>query len=482
MKKYTGFINFFDDWNILSRQNLQRIQGKPKYVEEATVEDKLCEGTWDFPCVAYDENTKKYVGLYGAAVPAADDHPILVSLKKNQKSGEKLSLYPRHGILCYVESDDGVHWEKPDLSGIVHLCGVRHAKNQVTDEFEGGPVFYDKHEKNHGWRYKLIINHTIKEGEPGEVGTECRAILVSADALNWKEGKIFFSIPGADAPSGIYYDENTENYFLCGRKYTGDRRVFIWKTKDFIKFDEPLLIMHPQPLDPPLVGFYGMPVFNYEDMFIGLLWRIFCDPASNGLPNGTIDCDLAYSYNGTTFNRTFFKPFIGRNELGEHGGGCVYTGAMFVDDNDVIRFYSGGSKAEHFQNQELVDAALMLHTLRLDGFMYLATPSGKGSLRTKEFRIKGDTLKINVKTPFGGVRAQILDEKRQPMEGFTFEDCEIFVGDSLQWSPNWDGKCFGDAISNKRRQLEIQITTGELYAIRGDFKMLTTHWEKDLGD
>ena len=84
----------------------------------------------------------------------------------------------------------------------------------------------------------------------------------------------------------------------------------------------------------------------------------------------------------------FFEPFIERNELGDHGGGCIYTASMLVDESHQIRFYSGASKAEHFQNQDLADAALMLHTMRLDGFVYLATPSGRGTLRCL---LPGDT-------------------------------------------------------------------------------------------
>ncbi|MBN2852650.1 MAG: hypothetical protein JXQ23_07940 [Clostridia bacterium] len=477
-KPSLGYIHFLDDWELLSRQNLERKLGKPKYVEEATLEDVYCEGTWDFPCVAWVEEKKKYIGLYGAAVPLPDDHELIIMFKKKNIT----HLKPRNEILCYAESDDGINWVKPDLSDIVMLKGKRWCQNQVTEVFEGGPAFYDLNDKDASRRFKIIINYMVKENETGMIGGECRAMMVSPDGINWKQAEIFRDISASDAPTCLYYDDVSKMYYISGRKYTGDRRVFIWKTKDFITFSQPELVMHPQPMDPPLVGFYGMPVFKYENIFIGLLWIIYNDPANKQLPNGAIDVSLAYSYNGSHFNRAYFKPFIERNELGEHGGGCVYTGSMLVDKDNLIRFYSGGSKAEHFQNQELTDAALILHTLRLDGFCYLSTPTGKGNLRTRWFRIKGDDLRINVRCPWGSIRVQILDEEGKPLNGFSYDDCIPFTGDSLFWHPEWKKKKFIDAKSNKRRQLELEITTGEIYAIRGDFEMLKTHWEKDLDD
>jgi hypothetical protein len=153
---------------------------------------------------------------------------------------------------------------------------------------------------------------------------------------------------------------------------------------------------------------------------------------------------------------------------------------MMIDESNRIRFYSGGSKAEHFQNQELDDAALMMHEMRLDGFMYLATPSGRGYLRTRPLHILGNDLRINARAPWGGIRVRILDEKGAVLPGFDFSDCGRLQGDELFWSPRWGGtRTFGDAASCKRRQLEIEVHSGEIFAIRGDFKKLDCLWDAD---
>ena len=122
----------------------------------------------------------------------------------------------------------------------------------------------------------------------------------------------------------------------------------------------------------------------------------------------------------------------------------------------------------------------MLHTLRLDGFAYMRTPSGKGCLRTRALYIKGDDLRINARSPFGAIRVRVLDENCQEIRGYGFDDCTPLVGDELFWTPTWKGgKTIGGVKSDKRRQLEIEVVTGEIYAIRGDFEMLTSLWSRD---
>jgi hypothetical protein len=151
---------------------------------------------------------------------------------------------------------------------------------------------------------------------------------------------------------------------------------------------------------------------------------------------------------------------------------------MLVDEDHTIRFYSGGSKAQHFQRQDLNDAALIMHTLRLDGFMYLTPPAGRGSLRTRPFRVTGDDLRINVRSPFAETRARMIDHEGKPIEGFDYDDCTPLVGDELFWTPQWRGGTFGQTRAEQYRQLELSIDSGEVFAVRGDFEIPKSLWNK----
>ena len=463
-----SYLHFFDDWKLLARTNLERKIGRPRYVPEATLVDPLTEGTWNFPTVTRLPDGK-YVALYGGAGPVPSGF-------SNATEGKPLGkCVPKSQVLCYAESADGIHWERPDFSD-VPLDGPRRAKNQVYaaphPAVEGMPVFYDPYDKNPARRFKYFVNMVEEVGVRG-----WRALLCSPDGKSWRMEKEYRDFGATDTPTQVFYRPEDETYVLNTRKYCGDRRVFFWETKDWETFSEPYLVMHPTPHDPPLAGFYGMPVYRYEDLYIGLLWTIYNDPTATAFPDGAIDCSLAYSYEGKTFNRATYAPFIERNELGEHGGGCIYAGSMMVDENNAIRFYSGGSKAEHFQNQNLDDAALMLHTLRLDGFVYLATTSGGGSILTRPLRITGDDLRINVRCPWGEVRVRVLDESKKPIGGFDFGDCAPFRGDELFWQPQWSGGLLSRcADPEKFRYLEVSVYTGELYALRGDFDIPPSVW------
>ncbi len=470
-----GYIHFFDDWQLITYHNLQRRRGKPRYVPEATLEDGLTEGTWNFPLVTRDSKRGKYIGLYGGAGSLEATKNVTIP------EGVAGDTIPRTQILCYAESDDGISWRRPDLTGKTKFEGPVFAPNQVfglAQGLDGGPPSYDPYDPDPARRFKYLINY-----KPPGKAAHIRALVVSPNGINWEIAHYFESQRGTDTPTSVFYHPEKKVYVFNVRQYCGDRRIFFFETKDWKTFTDPELIMHPDSMDPPLVGFYGMPVVRYENLFLGLLWKIYCDPGTRTLPNGPIDCELVYSYDGNHFNRTTHQLFIERNELGEHGGGCIYVGSMLVDEDNQIRFYSGGSKAEHFQNQELEDAALMLHTLRLDGFMYFATPAGMGSLRTRPLYITGDDLRINARSPYGGVRVQILDEKGDVIPGYEFENCQPLLGDELFWTPTWkNGKFFGGAGSYKRRQIEIEINTGEIFAIRGDFSMLKCLWDTDVAE
>lgn len=169
------------------------------------------------------------------------------------------------------------------------------------------------------------------------------------------------------------------------RPQQAERRIVRIDTEDFQTFVEPQNVLSPDPLDPPLVQFYGMPTFPYKGVFIGLLWLMYGDPLEAGLlkRNGPIDSQLTYSYDGVAFNRSFRRPFIERNARGEEGGCCIYPTSMKVDDNGDILIYSGSSRGEHYKDTGELAAALLVHKLRCDGFMYLESASYTGRLMTR---------------------------------------------------------------------------------------------------
>lgn len=458
-------ILFIDDWALQRRYNIVRELGKPKWVPEATLEDDLTEGTWNFPTVWFDSRDKKWKAIYCGAA----NYP-----SKREFNSPNITFSPKTQVLLYAESEDGVKWHRPDLSSVTNLR-VRHRPNQVFESgvrMDGAPVYYDPHELDPDRRLKYLFSR-------GEAHETEQGMATSPDGIHWTiDSEPWSRRYMLDAPITLFYNQHRDSYMISNRFSHTNRRITLTETKDFKSFSPAELVVFPDPEDPPMVQFYGMPVFPYEDMYIGLLWRYHTDQGEIGMTKyyGPIDCSLAYSYTGLAFNRAFHDVFISRPELGNHGCGCIYVASMVVDNDNVIRFYSGGSKAEHFRNQDLTDAALMLHTLRLDGFASLKTYATVGDIITKGLIFTKPNLRINARAPYGSVRVQVLDERGDKVDGLTLADSIPFRGDELFYTPKWKSGAGLDKVLNQPVYLQIELTEGEIFAIRGDFTK-TPNWD-----
>jgi len=419
--------------------------GAPRWVPEATLDDILCDGTWNRPSVFRVPDSHLWRALYNGVT---------------YENGKRVVL----GMMM-AESEDGIHWTKPDLSQVVPMEN-RRLPNQVFMANNGGPAFFDPRDPDPSRRLKFFYSasasFTDKRGQ---------RYLTSADGIHWREAGTWGERP-LDAPISLFYNAHRDSYIISNRPINGDRRVAFIETRDFEHFSEPHLVVYPDPEDPPLMQFYGMTVFGYEGMYVGLLLRMHTEPSELHKMHGRMDCALTYSYNGWNFNRAFHQPFIPLNPRGEQGSGVIYPSSLHVDDEHQIRIYSSGSRAGHFHRPEPLDAALMLHTLRLDGFAYLEPESMIGSITTRKLRITGDSLQLNVKAPHGGVRVRILDDKGTPVPGMDYADAVQFEGDELFYTPTWRGGNRLGQLVGREVYLEVEVTHGEIYAIRGDFEVM----------
>jgi hypothetical protein len=446
-------ILFFDDWALCAMENVQRIRGQPRWVPAATLEDPLTEGTWNFPFVWRDETTGRWRAIYGAAIPNGPRSP--------------LGFLPRSQALMLAESDDGLRWTRPDVSALISPGIRQHAPNQVfgmEGHIDGAPVFLDDHDPDPARRFKYLFARSGKQG-----------LATSPDGIRWSVMEnVLLGDYSLDSPVTAFFNHHRGTYCISRRPHNGDRRIAFFETTDWQSVLRQEVIIHPSPEDPPLIQFYGMPVYRYENLYLGLLWRLHCHPTEEVLHKGLsggIDCALAYSHDGWHFNRATHEALIPRNERGAHGGGCIYTGTMLVTPEHEIRFYSGGSKSEHFIDQEQTDAALLVHTLRLDGFFRLESRV-RGRVMTRLVAFSGPDLRLNARAPHGRVCVQISAERGEPVPGFTFDDCTPFKGDDLFWQPGWkDGRTLAQLAGNGRYHIEVELHDAELYAIRGDFQM-----------
>ena len=61
---------------------------------------------------------------------------------------------------------------------------------------------------------------------------------------------------------------------------------------------------------------------------------------------------------------------------------------------------------------------MLMHSLRKDGFMYVASKGNWANLTSKPIALRRAELLINAQAPVGEVRVQLSDMDGQPFPGF----------------------------------------------------------------
>lgn len=469
-------ILFFDDFYLYRRENLDRKVGRPRLISR--FEDPYLEAPWGYPSVFRDPETGCWRCIYQGTLRSGRG-------RDSDSQSPHLEFVP-----VVSESDDGINWRPPDLTELVDISDrlTPHQVLPLAGFGEWSPAFYDSRTQNPAERLKGLLSLLSARGGPAE-----RAPLyVSPDGVRWHRatGKSWHPV-GIDPIGYPFWNPLRDTYVFAARPSPGDRRIAVYETSDWCTFSKPEIALQADPLDSPMALLYGMPVLPYEGYFIGFLWIFHTDPNlvteapmadvarySAGVATrdhkgylGRIDCQLTYSSNGWHFQRSLRDPFMPNAGHGEDGAGQIYP-SSFVRTDDAIRIYSSSARYEHGQAEDSADgsqSSLLVHELRLDGFVFLESAGGWGSLHTRTLFCDGPDLSLNVVAPQGEARVEVTDEFGAPLEGYTFDDSVPFTGDSLNWRPQWrDGANFG-TLGKRLIRLGVRLLNGRLYAIRGNF-------------
>ena len=465
----------FDWWHIEHQDNVALEQGEAQWLADATYEDPTLDYLGMWPRVWLDEASGTWRMLYCA-------------------SGFPLTLMG-------AESDDGLHWRpmnRPD----VDPGGTKLAANHLftIERANGGPVYIDPVAAD-GYRFKLYCIqrggpaakraaldqnsyfHEIVKGEGAKPYIADALVAVSKDGLNWKldEQSRWGQPPWhPDPPINCFYDHRNARHVMVTRPGWGDRRVAIQISDDARRWRDLQVILQPDPLDPPQMQMYGMPVVPYEGAFVGLLWAAHFSSAQrldrfNQLW-GPIDCQLAYSNDGVNFHRGLRRPLVRLGEPGQPHAGVVYP-TQVVDAGDQLRIYSVGTPDLHHQyaktqflpKGKVPASSIVIHTLRKDGFMYLESRGNWGRFITKAITLLEPELRLNANAPYGEIRFQLTDLNSRPLPGYTFDDCvAVKEQDQLDAPVAWKDKDLTDRIGKVTR-LEVMFRNARLYALRGNF-------------
>jgi len=368
--------------------------------------------------------------------------------------------------VCLAESVDGLNWRRPEL-GLVEWQGSK--KNNIvpfpTQVFRAAGEGVDPPRRWIGFGYrdgKARLGFSA-DGLSITWDAKGQELFTSSDVINW----FFDPYRGRICAT---WKTPSRRHRSVGVAFSDD--LFHW-TKPV---DGPVFV--PDDLDPDATQIYGMPVFAYQGMFIGLplvyharwiKYGRYTSPevmfeAQEGSPR-TGDVQLAWSWDLINWTRTADRrPFIPNSPVKAFDCGFIGVAREPVVMGDELWFYYSGWDQVH-EDYRGLRSAVGLATLRLDGFCSMRAGEEEGWLISRREVFKTPKVTINAKcAPGGYVVAELLDRNNNVIRGFEKNYCIPFTGDSVRGELAWKTARFPDALIDRDKKIRFYLKDADLYS------------------
>lgn len=397
---------------------------------------------------------------------------------------------------CYAESRDGITWVKPKL-GLVEFEGSKENNILLPPQARDEPQFT----KN------LSVFLDTRPGVPADerykaVGARWPHgvfVLASPDGLHWRlwRQEAVFKDGAFDSQNVAFWSEYEQCYVLYFRTFTGwtdysskkfnvsgFRSISRTTSPDLIHWSEPVrMSFGPTPLEQlytnhtrpyfrapqiyvatPMRLVMGRRFLTDEEMDAQGLGRGFRGISGNDhhIPNEVSDTVLMTSRGGSRYDRTFMEAFV-RPGLDKGNwvsrNGIPATGFVQTGPTEMS-FYVG-------QNFVQPTAHLARYTLRLDGFASVSAPYKGGEMLTKPILVTGEQLLLNYSTSASGsIYLEIQTADGEPIPGFTLNECNLIVGDSIERKVTWAAMPSLSALKGQPVRFRFVMKDADLFALR----------------
>jgi len=180
--------------------------------------------------------------------------------------------------VAYAESEDGVHWDKPELNR-VEYDGSK-ANNLVCPPLGQVPCVYLDRKAEPSQRYRMALHRTGQYQDEGRI-----SFFVSGDGLDWEplvEGALHIR---NDSQNTFLRDPASGQWRMFHRPGFGVRTMQLSTSEDGIKWKGSRQILVPDAVDQANgQELYAMAVFPYDGGFIPTHQLVEClahreDPA-----------------------------------------------------------------------------------------------------------------------------------------------------------------------------------------------------------
>jgi hypothetical protein len=266
-----------------------------------------------------------------------------------------------------------------------------------------------------------------------------------------------------------------------------DREAFVSVSKDFINWTSPeapgspwTLAVEGDHLDDMLVmskggieaNIYGMPVYPYEGIYIGMPWVFDINTYNIGeyavTGDGKIEPQIAVSRNLRHWSRPCRDPLIAIGKSGAWDDGTIYTASSLIPAEKEISLYYGAMNLTHGGNAlgQTQYGRIAKATWRRDGFVSLRNGGyDAGYITTNALIFNGSQLKVNAKLDAGGsLTIEILDTLNNPVDGYTLLQAQAITGDQYAKTVTWQGGSSLAKLSGRKLKFRFYLDGGNLYS------------------
>lgn len=393
--------------------------------------------------------------------------------------------------MCYAESDDGIHWTKPEL-GLVefngntrnNICLIESEVPSLAKVNDFLSILHEPDDPDPEKRYKCVYIahpefHDVRGGRSG-IGPDERRwgafiAATSPDGLRWKvvgdrprnAGGERFEVSGLYRFGNFYYAPgqliSPWTWRMDGSEV--GRVTLTYRSPDFVDWSDgtAFALARPGQLTSPPArgqqGHMGAGLWNRGNVVVGLngLWQDAPEKPKDAAYWNTgvrVDLGLVLSNNGIHFREPIpDHRVVARGKPGEWDDIALLQGHAFVNEGDeTMIWYSHWDTGGKLKNMEIG-----LATLRRDGFGYLSrkVPGTAAHVVTAPFEVDAGALAfVNVEgvSAEAPLEVELVDEFDRPVSGFSGENAARISEPGTRSPITWAHPLPGN------RQLALRVT------------------------